>query len=100
TMRERSARARQAAGTDSQVAAYGEMVAVLWGEKMQDAAIRLEALWNALSRIHDFRLRCAYPMSHFQVEKHASQLLKICAEHSHVVPTGDETASFRMWELD
>lgn len=93
-------KARAGAGSDSQVAAFGEMVAVLWAAGMQDAAIRLEALWNALARICDFRLRCAYPVEHFHDEKHAPQLLRICAEHSHVVPPADEQSSFGMWELD
>lgn len=93
-------KARAAAGTDSQVAAFGEMVAVLWANHMQEAAIRVEALWNALGRMQDFRLRCAYPVKFFTDEKHSTDLLNICAEHAHVVPAFDEGANFGMWELD
>lgn len=93
-------KARASVGTNSQVAAYGEMVAVLWAANMHDAAIRLEALWNAIGRIHDFRLRCAYPVHHFTDERHGQQLLRICGEHSHVVPTSEQEATFGMWELD
>jgi signal transduction histidine kinase len=78
---------RAASGSEARrVAAFGEMVALLWMEGKADAAIRLEELWNDLARTHAFSLRCAYPMSSFCREEHGDLLLKICAEHSAVIP--------------
>jgi len=73
-------------GTPRRVAAFGEMVALLWAEGKPEAAIRLEQLWNNLTQSHSFALRCAYPMSGFCREEHGDLLLKICAEHSAVIP--------------
>jgi len=70
----------------ARVAAFGEMVAVLWAEGKPNAAIRLEQLWNELAKEHSFSLLCAYPMSAFYREEHGAQLLQVCAEHSAVIP--------------
>jgi signal transduction histidine kinase len=84
---------RAASGSEARrVAAFGEMVALLWMEGKADAAIRLEELWNDLARTHTFSLRCAYPMSSFCREEHGDLLLKICAEHSAVIPGESYTA--------
>ncbi|HXM65536.1 MAG TPA: MEDS domain-containing protein [Candidatus Acidoferrum sp.] len=69
------------------VAIFGEMVALLWADGKSQAAIRLEQLWNDLARKHSFSLFCAYPMSAFQKEEDAELLLKVCNEHSAVIPT-------------
>ena len=76
----------------SRVAAFGEMVALLWAEGRCEAALRLEQLWNELSKTHSFYLRCAYPMSGFYREGHGDPLLKICAEHSSVIPVESYTS--------
>ena len=73
----------------SKLAAFGEMVALLWAEGKPEAAIRLEQLWNELARVYSFHLHCAYPISYFRDERHAELIEKVCAEHSHVFP--DET---------
>jgi hypothetical protein len=44
------------------VRAYGEMVALLWAQGRQDAAIDLEELWNQLLGHHPFSLMCGYPI--------------------------------------
>ena len=81
-------RAQKAAGgEDARVAAFGEMVALLWTEGKRDAAIRLERLWNSLAETHTFSLRCAYPMVGFSAADSREPFLKICAEHSGVLPT-------------
>jgi len=81
------ARAKNAAGReDARVAAFGEMVALLWAEGKKDAAIRLERLWNSLAATHSFSLRCAYPMNGFSRRDYTEPFLKICAEHSSVLP--------------
>jgi len=82
-----------AAGTERpHVAAFGEMVALLWLDGKPEAAVRLEQLWNDLARTCSFSLRCAYPMSSFYREEHGDLLLKICAEHSDVIPGESYTA--------
>lgn len=67
------------------VVVFGEMVAVLWKEKKQEAAIRLEQLWNELARTHFFHLRCAYPAKSFKGKTKAEPYATICAEHSVVL---------------
>jgi len=87
------ARASSAAeGKSPRVAAFGEMVALLWADGNADAAIKLEQLWNDLAQTHSFSLRCAYPLAGFHDETHAEPFLKICAEHSAVVPGESYTA--------
>jgi signal transduction histidine kinase len=87
------AQVRAAANVEpGHVVAFGEMVALLWAEGKPDAAVRLEQLWNGLAQSHSFSLRCAYPMSSFYREEHGDLLLKICAEHSDVIPGESFTA--------
>jgi PAS domain S-box-containing protein len=69
------------------VVAFGEMVALLWAEGKSEAAIVTEKLWNQLARAYSFSLRCAYPMQGFCREEHADTLLRICDEHTGVVPS-------------
>jgi signal transduction histidine kinase len=87
--------ARAAAATTLQnppVAAFGEMVALLWQQGNAEAAIRLEQLWNELSRTHSFSLRCGYPLASFDREEHRDSFARICAEHHAVIPAEDYTA--------
>lgn len=74
------------------VAAFGEMVALLWAEGKREAAIRLEQLWNDLAQTHGFSLRCAYPMSFFSQAGDGVPLGKICAEHARVIPAESYTS--------
>lgn len=86
-------RASLAAGRENpRISAFGEMVALLWAQGQMNAAVRLEQLWNDLAQTHSFILRCAYPMSGFDREDHSALFLKICAEHSHVMPVETYTA--------
>jgi signal transduction histidine kinase len=78
--------ATSAARSNTRVVAFGEMVALLFAEGRADAAIRLEQLWNDLARQHAFSLRCAYPINTFRDAAHAAPFLKICSEHSAVIP--------------
>jgi PAS domain S-box-containing protein len=74
------------------IAAFGEMVALLWTEGKIEAAIRLEQLWNELAKKHSFSLRCAYPTANFYGEKNAQPLMRVCAEHSAVVLDESDTS--------
>jgi signal transduction histidine kinase/ActR/RegA family two-component response regulator len=67
--------------------AFGEMVALLWAGGKRDAALRLEALWNDLNQKMRFSLCCAYPLNSFATALDSDYLAKVCAEHSHVIPT-------------
>jgi MEDS: MEthanogen/methylotroph, DcmR Sensory domain len=81
------ARAKAASHSENpRVVAFGEMVSLLWAQRKPNAAIRLEQLWNELGKIHDFSLRCAYPIGSFDRKEDGETYLKICAEHSGVIP--------------
>jgi signal transduction histidine kinase len=68
------------------VTAFGEMVTLLCADKNNDAAVRLEQLWNNLAETYSFSLRCAYPIAEFNREAQGETLLRICGEHSEVIP--------------
>ncbi len=68
------------------VAIFGEMVALLWAEGRSTAVLQLEGLWNELAKTHSFCLRCAYPIGSFYREEHGEPFLKICGQHSVVIP--------------
>jgi PAS domain S-box-containing protein len=74
------------------IAAFGEMVALLWAEGKPEAAIRLEELWNDLARTYSFSLRCAYPLTNFNRDEDGEPFLRICAAHSAVIPDESYTA--------
>jgi signal transduction histidine kinase len=85
-------RARGAVEQGARVVAFGEMVALLWEDGKHDAAIRLEQLWNALGKEHSFFLHCAYPIKSFSHDHHSEPFLKICSEHSDVIPSDSYTS--------
>jgi signal transduction histidine kinase/ActR/RegA family two-component response regulator len=68
------------------VRVFGEMVALLWAEDNQAAAIQLEELWNNLQKSYTFSLFCAYPMNGFGGEKFVEPFGNVCAGHSSVIP--------------
>ncbi|MGA6987256.1 MAG: MEDS domain-containing protein [Terriglobales bacterium] len=86
------AQAAAAGRRTGRIAAFGEMVALLWAQGNVEAAVRLEQLWNNLARTYPLSLRCAYPMADFNRQDHGDSFLRICAEHSHVIPVESYTA--------
>ncbi|HEY2116793.1 MAG TPA: PAS domain S-box protein [Candidatus Angelobacter sp.] len=80
------AKLSSAARQDGQVVAFGEMVALLWAEGNQQAALELEQLWNRLQEKHAFHLHCAYPMNLFSQATDATGIESICTQHSHITP--------------
>jgi signal transduction histidine kinase len=87
------ARATVAARSEhSRVAAFGEMVALLWAEGKTEAALRLEHLWNDLAQVHAFDLSCGYPISFFDHAGDRTPIESICAVHSHVIPAESYTS--------
>jgi len=83
--------AAAAQGTAHGVAAFGEMVALLWQQGNSEAALRLEEIWNGLAQTHSFSLLCAYPMHQFDREEHGESFLKICSAHGDVIPCENYT---------
>jgi hypothetical protein len=77
---------KAASGGRGRIAAFGEMVALLWAGGKIEAALELEELWNKTADQYSFSLCCAYPMNGFLGNPHAAPFLKICAQHSHVFP--------------
>ena len=71
---------------DRRVFAFGEMVALLWAEGATEAAIRLEQLWNNLAAKYSFSLCCAYPMNDFHRAEDQQLFLRVCSEHTRVIP--------------
>jgi PAS domain S-box-containing protein len=77
------------------IAAFGEMVALLWAVGNTKAALALEQLWNELGRDHRFALRCAYPVEGTSnVEEHDA-IREICSEHTDVFPAESYSATTR-----
>jgi PAS domain S-box-containing protein len=73
----------QAASGGGQVAAFGEMVALLCAEGRYEAAVRLEQLWNLVAADYRFDLFCAYPWRLFPDDAQARAFEQVCAEHHH-----------------
>jgi len=51
--------------------------------RARSLAEHLEALWNTLSTECSFRLLCGYSSSHFDDERSAGHLDRICAQHTN-----------------
>lgn len=73
----------QAAARGQPVRIFGEMVSLLAEQGHPAAAIKLEELWNELSRHHNFTLFCSYKDSPFTQNPRYRKLLH--GLHSHVI---------------
>jgi PAS domain S-box-containing protein len=87
TFRNVLTRVRSTIDNEARIAVFGEMVALLWAEGKAQEALRLEQLWNELSQTHSFSLLCAYPITGFNSERHIEPFLRICEQHSGVIPS-------------
>jgi PAS domain S-box-containing protein len=74
----------------TRVRAFGEMVGLLSTDGNTEAALRLEALWNALLDRSPVELLSAYPAS--SVRKDATALRRICAERRSAVVAAEPLA--------
>jgi PAS domain S-box-containing protein len=72
--------------------AFGEMVALLWADGNRQAAVRLEEIWNTFMKTHALALCCAYPVHSFGSDADASLFLKVCANHTPVLPAESYSA--------
>jgi hypothetical protein len=73
---------------DCTVRVYGEMVNLLWKDGQQEAAIRLEMMWNQLANTKTFSLLCGYAMGQFYKD---ANFQRVCEQHTHVI-SDDEPA--------
>jgi hypothetical protein len=71
---------------------YGEMVDVLWKDGREDAAIRLEILWNKLTAQFGVALLCGYSMGQFY--KQAARFDEVCSHHTAVIETDSNVVPF------
>jgi anti-sigma regulatory factor (Ser/Thr protein kinase) len=76
---------RAAAARGPRVAAFGEMVALLWEAGSVARAIELEELWNELCAQVPLALFCAYPHWLTQTDDGITGYAEVCTAHSHVV---------------
>jgi anti-sigma regulatory factor (Ser/Thr protein kinase) len=89
---------RTAAVAGRPIYAYGELVGLLWNRGRVNAAIELEALWNALGREIPFSLFCSYPAAGDSGEERVEQLSRICNLHTAVVGDDPRGPSIRHFE--
>ena len=75
---------------DCTVRIYGELVDVLWKDGQQEAAIRLEMLWNQLANTRGFSLLCGYAMGNFYKDANVQE---VCRHHTHVVSADGKMSS-------
>ena len=61
---------------------FGEMVAKLWLDGQEDAALQLEGLWNAALHGETFHLHCAYPRKGFH---EIGDIGKVHSLHTHIL---------------
>ena len=74
----------RAHASGAKVRAFGEMVAILWAEKLYAATVRLEHLWHRFCAEEGFSLLCAYPVSG-PTSSAARSMQEICQAHTHVI---------------
>ena len=66
------------------VRAFGELVAVLWGQGNRQATYKLESLWDEFCKSDLICLFCAYPKSGFRQNARES-IEHICSLHSKMI---------------
>jgi signal transduction histidine kinase len=71
---------------EPRMAAYGEMVSLLWEEGRSGASIRVEELWGRLLRARSFHLSCGWPLRLFPSESDSAAIRRICSLHTGVAP--------------
>lgn len=76
---------RHSAKTGRRVAAYGEMVSLLWGDGHVLGALELEKLWNGLAAKTPLSLLCGYSADQMTTAGELSGLVHVCNLHSDIV---------------
>jgi PAS domain S-box-containing protein len=67
---------------------YGDVAGLLWRTGRHAAAIQLEEFSNRFLSEHKLQLHCGYPINVFDPEFGSSQVRRVIALHTHIVPTG------------
>ena len=67
--------------------AYGEMVDLLCGQGLPDAALQLEQLWDQVTRTQPLSLLCAYQLANLRVGEDSAVFERICSAHTRVALT-------------
>ncbi len=75
---------RRAGGARGPVHAYGEMVALLWGDGLVSAVCQLEALWDDLIRRHPFSLFCGYRSGPLTRDGDLDAFAEVCRLHQRI----------------
>lgn len=68
------------------IAAYGEMVSLLWEQNRTGASLRLEEFWGRLLLSRPFHLSCGWPLRLFSSESDGAAIRRICSLHTAVTP--------------
>ena len=85
---------RQLASRARSLSVFGEVVDVFAERGEFDAALRLEALWNALIAQVPMVLLCGYSAARYIDAERAEDFQRICGAHSHRrLTTGDAIAT-------
>jgi hypothetical protein len=77
----------QAKARGQPVYVFNELAALLVQDGRESSIVKLEDLWNELSRHQTFTVHCAYPLGFFARPQRRRTLDHICALHSHVIPS-------------
>ena len=72
------------AAKGGRVAVFGECVDLLSEQGKAEAVIRLEHLWNEISKSHDVDILCGYSLGNVPGGMNSQIFQRICAEHSAV----------------
>jgi DNA-binding NarL/FixJ family response regulator len=74
--------------TRPRVMVCGDCVSGLWRDGKGDATVRIEQLWDALTRAHEVDTLCGYLMDPPPHDDHRQVFQRICAEHTAVYSAG------------
>lgn len=74
----------------SRVRVFGEMVNVLWHGGHEEAAVRLEELWNELALEQSFSLFCGYEIDSLEAHAYAAPLDAVARSHTDVIASEDD----------
>ena len=79
-------------GATRRVLACGECAPLLWTQGHLGAALRVEELWDAVSRQYGLRTLCGYVSGSLQGQEDQRIFQKICSSHSIVTHRGAQFA--------
>ena len=69
------------------LAAFGDMVDLLYAQDRKETAVALEVQWNAIASEYDFALHCAYDGRRMAKSNDRDAFDAICAQHHSIIPT-------------